>query len=196
MHNRLGHRFGRRIDVPIWIEPKSQNTGMMEENNNPCPPGDHLFAYLQRSSDNSIEMDVNASNANPEIFQYTIPPDKTLELHRLNLYVMDGNVRWNRFGGRNKLQNGLLIQVLDSGANIVQHFGTDVEPILKNADFALLGDAQISRLSGKHLLMLDWELVGPMCLAADWVIRFVLRDNLSGLDNFRVMIQGLLHSNP
>lgn len=161
-------------------------------------PEDHLLTHLKRASDNSIQMNIDASLSSPEVFEFVVPSGavfKRLELFQVNLFIVDNNLKWDEFGGQPQLSNGLLIQAFDDQNNIQHNFDTDVQPIRQNSDFVSLAgnSVKVSEAPGLDLLTVEWDLFqtgSSFSLWPNWSFRITVQDNLTSLNLFRSMIQG------
>lgn len=164
---------------------------------------DHVYEYLTRASDETIEMNIDGSGGAIN-FDYIVPAGtvfKNFMFSRINIVLVDGTIRWGQFGGLGSaLANGLLFQVLDDNGVIQQHFGTDVKPIQANEDFiALAGiDSLLTPAAGDDALPVRFSIFKSghrITMFPNWIMRAVVQDNLTGLSAFRMMVQGIFRRN-
>lgn len=162
-------------------------------------PQAHVYEMLQRASDGTTAMNVNGS-VSAVNFDYKVPSGtvyKKFMLSRIDFVIVDGAIRWGQFGGIATLTNGLLVQILDDADVVLQHFATDVHPIVNNEDFGGLAGADnvIILAAGDDALPVRFSIFksgNPMALLPNWRVRVVVQDNLTGLTHFDAMVQGVL----
>jgi hypothetical protein len=163
-------------------------------------PQDHVYAYLARAADGVIDMDVDGSGGD-ESFDYVVPRGtdfSRFRLSRLDVVLVDGSIRWGQFGGLGAaLTNGLLFEIMDVDGVVQQNFGTGQRPIQTNEDFiALAGaDAILILAAGDDAFPVRFSIFKSgnfMTMFPGWTFRVTVRDNLSGLTAFRMMVQGVL----
>ncbi len=163
-------------------------------------PEDHVYEYLRNLSTESAEMNVDG-DPTPINFDWVVPAGtkyKFFVLTRLNFSLIDGAIRWGQFGGLGSaLTNGLLIQAIHQDGTVLQHFGTDRNPIKANEHFANLSgvDNIVAPAAGDDALPVRFTVArsgNKMTLYPDWRIRIVVQDDIDGLSFFRVMVQGIL----
>ena len=162
-------------------------------------PQDHVYRYLTRST-GSIDMNVDGSGAAIN-FDYIVPAGTDYDmfsLSRLNIVLVDGSMRWDQFGGLGSaLANGLLLQLLDDGGTVQQHFDTDRQPVQDNADFGGLAgvDNPLTAAAGPDAMPVRFTVErsgNKPTLFPNWIVRAVVQDNLAGLTKFRIQVQGVL----
>lgn len=162
-------------------------------------PEDHVYEYLRNLSTGSAEMNVDGGT--PANFDWVVPAGtkyKSFALTRLNFSLIDGAIRWGQFGGLGSaLTNGLLIQAIDQDGTVLQHFGTNRNPIKANEHFANLSgvDNIVVPAAGDDALAVRFTIArsgNKMTLLPNWRIRIIVQDDIDGLSFFRVMVQGIL----
>ena len=153
---------------------------------------DYRYKYLKNGS--SIEMNVDGSAVTVN-FDYIVV-DHFANLARMNINLLDGGESPMEFAGLGTaLTNGCLLQIVDiDGTTVLQHFGTDDAPLIKNADFNMLAGVDVTHRPdpGTDLLSIRFSInkVGaPMRLKAGQIIRLVVQDDLTSVSEFRVMAQ-------
>lgn len=166
-----------------------------------------VYEYLVRTSGPAsgsgtlYDMDTNSSLVAPSVFEYQVPAGEVLELSRVNVEMMDGGMRNDRFAGiaAAALANGCLFQVIDTnGTTELLDFLNGI-PIVRNADFAPLSgvDSIIQPAAGDDLLPIRFSIFkagSEMLLTAGQRIRWTNRDNLSTISIFRMAVQATLQS--
>jgi hypothetical protein len=160
-----------------------------------------VFEFLKLNGTGSIEMDVDGTT--PQNFEYIVPTGFTFYLGRINFNIIDGAQAPTKFGGLGAvgtgLTNGLLFQVLNPGLVVQEHFGTDINPIKFNYDFAALAgvDSIVFAAAGDDHFPVRWTIARassgiPMCLPAGYRFRLIVRDDLQAITRFYAMAQGYL----
>lgn len=162
-------------------------------------PQAHVYTLLQRA-DGTVDMNIDGSGG-AVVFDYIVPAGtiyKQFLFSRLNFVVVDGNIRWGRFGGlAAALTNGLLVQALDDNNVIQQHFTTDIHPIRTNEDFGgLAGVDNVIRLAaGDDAMPVRFSIFKSgnlMTMLPNWRVRVVVQDNLSEITHMDGIVQGVL----
>ncbi len=165
-------------------------------------PQDHVFTLLTRS-DGTVAMNIDGSGGAVN-FDYIVPAGtiyKQFLFARINFVIVDGGIRWGRFGGLGAaLTNGLLLQVLDDEDTIQQHFTTDVHPIQTNEDFGGLSgvDTVIRLAAGDDAMPIRFSVFKSgnlMKLLPNWRVRVVVQDDLSAISHMDGIVQGILKTN-
>lgn len=166
-------------------------------------PQAHVYEMLKRISDGTVAMNIDGSGGAVN-FDYIVPAGtiyKQFLFSRINLVIVDGGIRWGRFGGlATALTNGLLIQALDDNNVIQQHFTTDVHPIQTNEDFGgLAGVDNVIRLAaGDDAMPVRFSIFKSgnlMTLLPNWRVRVVVQDDLTGISHLDGIVQGVLKEN-
>lgn len=162
-------------------------------------PQDFVYKYLADPA-GSVDMNIDGSVAAVN-FDYVIPAGtiyKSFMFSRINMVMVDTNIRWGQFGGLGgPLNNGLLFQALDNNGVLLQDFSCGQHNVTTNEDFAALAgvDSIISPAAGDDALPVRFSVFkagNKMTLFPNWRIRVVVQDNLSGLSHFHMMVQGIL----
>ncbi len=162
-------------------------------------PEDMVYRHLTRTSDGTIDMNIDGSAGIN--FDYQVPLGtvyKQFQLSRVNITIVDTGMRNDRFGGlAAALVNGVLFQILDDGGAVTQHFDTDRSPVTVNSAFACLAgiDAIIEPAAGPDMIPVRWSLLKAgrkIQMLPGEIFRTRIQDNLAALDVFRICIQGVL----
>lgn len=162
-------------------------------------PEDYVYFHLTTAA-GAFDMNVDGS-AVPVNFDFVVPAGtryKTFSFSRINFELVDGAMRWDRFGGLGGgLANGLLLQIVDNNNAIRQDFDTTRRPIMTNSDFSPLAgiDNLLTAAAGPDAMPIRFSIFKAgrtMTLFPNWRIRLVVRDDLRNIDLFRTMIQGIL----
>lgn len=178
----------------------------VETSQNAVVPSNFVYEFLswvsgpKSATTNNWDMNTNSGTGvpAPSIFEYTVATGQTFKWSRVNMELVDGSMQVNKFGGIATLANGCLFQVIDTdGTTVLEHFGTDLQPIQRNADLSVLAgvDSVIQPAAGDDMLPIRFTIAkagAPMELSAGQIIRWINQDNISGLTVFRMMIQGTL----
>ncbi len=162
---------------------------------------DHVFQYLLRASDLAYDLAVDGS-VTPQNFDYRIPAGtkyKKFQLVRVCMLFADASMRYDRFlGFAALLPNGMLFQVVDiDGTTIIQHFGTDIVPLISTASFSNLAgvDAVFAGEAGPNILPIRWTIEksgNKMTLYPNQIFRCVVQDDLTPATGIQIMVQGIL----
>ena len=162
-------------------------------------PSHFVFKLFTRLSGpaGTAEYDMNTdSDATASIFQYIVPVGQTHLIQRINFQLVDASVGALDFGGINGgLTNGLSIGAHNKETGLMIDF-LDGMKIKFNTDFSLLAgaDIQITELTGEDQLPIRWTIAkagAPFRLQAQESLRITINDDLSPLDIFRAMVQGV-----
>jgi hypothetical protein len=153
----------------------------------------YLFEYLKNGT--SIEMNVDASTT-AATFSYAPATNVECSITRLNLYMVDANIRADGFGGLSALGTGLLLRIVRDGTDTVDF--TAEAPITRTIQL-------VPMMGGQHRVT-DVAGVGDDTFAIRWefenygkdlylsgghdVLQVVVRDDLTGLTEFRMAING------
>lgn len=154
---------------------------------------DFLYKYLR----NGGSADMNVDGTVPAIFEYIVPAGKNVWLYRMNVEGHNGSITRDNFLGITALTVGLKFEVLDDQDNVLIDF-TDGFPIKITTEFsALCGvDSQIdTRGGGEDGIAIRWtfEKAGePIFLLEGYKFRATVQDNLIGISQLRMMLQGLI----
>ncbi len=141
----------------------------------------------------------DAFNMNPNtaaVFAYTVPEQTEVRIARLNIAIVDDDPTLSTFGGVPTLTNGVLVDVMDrDGLSILDLTGG--RPLTQNADFLYLAGIDMEILTGAGLdaVKMRYSLFkagANLRMKAGDEIRFTIQDDLSGLGQFRCMVQGIM----
>ena len=153
----------------------------------------HIFKLL-RDDAGSYNLNVDGDNL-PRAFFYA--PEDTVIIVRVIFNMVDNGMQPTTFGGiQAGIAGGLEVTQQDTEGNVLLDF-LDGVPIRRNADFSRLAgrDAEIQRSPGADHLAVRWTIGAhgtgePLRLWRGQRFVVAVRDNLSSLDSFRVVIQG------
>jgi hypothetical protein len=156
--------------------------------------------YLQHVSGPTGSDDNNmvtvASPGDSSVFAYTVPVQTEVRIARMNLGIVDAAPTLTKFGGIAALTNGVLMDVTDrNGLSILDL--TAGRPVVQNADYLYLAgiDMEIATGMGLDVVKVRYSLFksgANLRLKAGEQIRFTIQDDLTGIDQFRCMVQGLM----
>jgi hypothetical protein len=160
-------------------------------------PADLIFRLLVDES-GSNDMAANASS-DPITFRYVVPEGHAALIERICIAILDASSVPSKWGGVS-LTNGITFKVHDSSGTVICDF-SDGEPIRSTAEMALLtGDAAtVDTAAGIDQIGLRWELSRagkPVILTSGQYFAAKLSDNYSGMDFFKIMVQGFYHVSP
>jgi hypothetical protein len=157
-----------------------------------------VYSFL--SNGGSVAMNVDGS-ATPVNFDHVA--STTEQIHSCHIHIVDLGITSDGFGGLLTLTNGLLFQVLDTdGSTVIQTFGTDTHPIKQNFDFNHLAGNRVDRDfagGGDDVYVVDWDFNhagAELLLRAGQTFRCVVRDNITGLTELTMTLNGFKHSIP
>ena len=166
--------------------------------------GKGLYAYTTHKSgpevvgDNANMATVGATIAAPSIFEYTVPPSTEMRIARLNYAIIDTGLQLVRFGGIAALTNGCLLDIVNAdGLSLLDL--TAGRPFTSNADFLYSAgiDMEIDTGGGGALDVVKvrfslFKAGRNIILKAGHSVRWTIRDDLTGIDQFRCQVQGLM----
>ncbi len=161
-------------------------------------PNKFVYEYVEHvsgpSGGDGTNMNGNASLGDPSIYELDVGIHWLLA--RINMGIFDAGPTFAKFGGIAALTNGVQILIVDNDGVVLQDF-TGGRPITKNADFNYLAgiDSVIDTSAGQDLVRIRFTILRAgdnMLLLPGHKIRFVIQDDLSGIDEFRAMGQGLI----
>lgn len=158
-------------------------------------PDDMILKYLRVDGTGSVEMAVDGS-ATPVNFDLICPGP--CRLHLMTIFIQDQGIKADEFGGLGSaLTNGLLIEVRDDKDNLLLD-PTDGTPIKANAAFSSLtgSDLVFQDAAGmsQDLFTALWIINATgagLWMDKNWLIRFVVRDDLTSLNFFRCFVHGV-----
>ena len=160
-------------------------------------PGDIFYNYMRHTSGpapaESFNMNSVASLVAPSIYEVSLGTEWLLNRFAIGIFA---NMPTSaKFGGIAELTNGCLLQVVDEDDAVLVDF-TAGEPIKKNADFNYLTgiDTVIDISQGVDFVRVRFtvaEAGQDMLIGKDQKVRFVVRDDLTGIIDMRCMCQGI-----
>jgi len=134
----------------------------------------------------------------PSVFIYQVPEGKIFYMSRINFLITDANIRPDLFGGIAALSVGCLAKIVNARNEVLINF-CDGRPIQSNGHFAYLAGADIQQVAGTSTdtLPIRWSLFKAFAgralkLTAGQKFQWTNQDALTGLDEFRAMVQGWL----
>lgn len=136
------------------------------------------------------------SDPTPTLARYTVPDGSDLRLARINFIIADASIGTLEFGGLSQLTNGCLFRILDETESVIFDF-FDGLPIVSNCDFSNLAgvDSLPATVAGVDGLPIRFTISRAgyhMRLKSGWSLEWVNQDDISGLNRFRIMVQGVL----
>ncbi len=156
-------------------------------------PTDAVIRRYFRNSTNKVDMNVNGS-VTPVEYKFVVPTGGEFLLLGMRVGLIDARLDPNKFGDIARLSRGLDFELRDDQNAVVLDL-TDGEKIKRNADFAMIDGGDFSRIEGSAnaLLLSSWVASGddePIILPAGSSIVAVVRDNLTKLEFFRMLVKG------
>ncbi len=175
----------------------------IEDKPRTLPPDQFLNSFLGHESgpegSDEFNMNCNASEPTPSIFSVTIPPSLEAKVSRIHVVIVDNNPLFTTFGALATLSKGVLVQIVNSANEVLLNCHGQ-RPIQSNADFAAINgvDMQIQMDNGgphntPDIVQISFNIFesgAHMLLDQGQKIRFVIQDDLRGLDAFRAVVQG------
>lgn len=149
----------------------------------------------QSASGNDYDLDTNSSLGTPSVFEYQVPAFTTIDFTRCTLFMTDGNIGPNAFGGLAALSNGCLFEIIDDdGSSVLLDF-LDGVPLTTNDQFTKLAgiDTVATFAAGDDFFPIRFTMAKAgkkMRLTAGQRIRWTNRDDVSGITRFQFMVQG------
>ena len=141
------------------------------------------FLYSKLSNGGSFDMGVDGSVSN-QSFSYTVPPDKSITIHTVTLFILSGsNFNYDEFGDESELTNGIQFNI----------GGVEVFNIKNNLDIASnFLNVQSSFLGSnlRRFIMGVFDFKTPVMVQSDEVIEMIVRDNLTGIEYIEASIKG------
>ena len=130
------------------------------------------------------------------VFIYQVPNGKVAYISWFNILIQDGNITPDKFGGISALSNGCLVKLVSSADAEVIDF-CDGVAITTNSRFALLAGADIVPVAGTavDVMPIRWTVAKafagrPLKMVDQQKFQWTNRDDMTGLSEFRVMVQG------
>lgn len=160
-------------------------------------PGKHVFKFVVGVglTQNIQNMNVNATGMTPSVFQYEVPANKVLVARKINFILTDAAFTPIKFGGIAALANGVKVTVTD-GSDVELLDFLDTLTIKNNIEFGLLAGANINIGSALDGMTVGWTLSDTghgLILTEGEKIKVSIQDDLTGLTEFRAMVQGVLY---
>ena len=138
----------------------------------------------------SIDLNVDGS-VTPVDFTVEAPSGKIWYIHRVTILIEDIGTSFARFGGITSLTNGVDFKISQNGLS-EELLGN----IKKNSEFYLFSKNIISESSTTDLLVIHIdikELSGSVFILNETlndIFTVTINDNLTGLNTFRVLLNG------
>lgn len=197
-----GNSFGLQ-NSPIAIE--SVTGSAITVIDDTVIPENYIYQYLLRTEgpqsalgvDYELNTNSNLTVTGTSTFEYEVPTGSVFGLTRFNIIFLDGGIRPNRFGGVGALTNGCLFRIIDTdGTTLLKDFTNNV-PLKRNVEWAALAgvDTIILDAAGDDMLPIRFTVTkagSSMKMVTGQKIRWVNRDDLSGITTFRIMVQGTI----
>lgn len=148
---------------------------------------------IQPLKDNQGDISMNVDGSvTPRSFRYTVPDHGHMTLLRLVFVIVDDDIRATRFGGLPALTNGVLVSIKNAEGEVQLEW---ITPFKMNYEWLLLsGNAnniQDSLFPNRNdILQFSWpiyQLGVSLTLEHGDYIEILIRDDLRGLTDFRVM---------
>ncbi len=166
--------------------------------------GKMLFVYVTHKSGPAVGGDTEnmatagATPGTPSIFEYTVAPNTEMRVARLNFAIVDQALQLVRFGGITALTNGCLLDIVDAnGLSLLDMTGG--RPFMANSDFLYAAgiDMEIDEGGGGALDVVKvrfslFKAGRNVVVKAGESIRWTIRDDLTGIDQFRCQVQGTM----
>ena len=155
-------------------------------------PGDSLHKFLTRTSgpagaDAQDMITVStAITSGMSVFEYEVPTAKIANIETATISVADTSITPTKFGGLAALTNGCLAQLVDTDDSVLIDL-TDGLAITNN--IRLMSIPMFSAISGT-LVRANWMFSPLLYLTAGQKFRWTNRDDLTGLQEFRISIHG------
>jgi hypothetical protein len=167
------------------------------------PPTEILVKNLANIVGGHHDLNVDGSST-PQSFRYTVPAGKVFIWSRSVIHISDTNVEYHNFAGLGTtLTNGIGVYIKDTNDAILTNF-MNGEMLNATVQFAHLAASDFERVQSgigvdPDLLVLRWSLSKSgfvPYLTAGQYVEFLIQDDLTGLDEFHVVVQGRLVDAP
>lgn len=172
------------------IAPPGQGSSLVSIQVTGIPANRYIYSHLRNAG--SPDMRVNGS-VTPVNFDLQI--NALWYLYQLNVIISDAGMTALKFGGIAALTNGVRIQILASDETLIidLHESTGIKMNIDWFDLASIGSViQDFPTSDIFKVGIPLERGGvPMELKADSIIRFIIQDDLTALDYFEVIANGI-----
>lgn len=156
--------------------------------------GGHVYQLLEDGGSSDMAVD---GSSTPVEFEFLVPVNTWVDLAQFNIVLTDVAVTNDKFGALTALTNGVTIEIIDVDTTTVLFDFTATRPIRTNTDFALYAGVS-AKLAGGGLVdavLVEWPLQSSgavLRVLGGQLIRATVNDNLTGLNTFGILIQGLL----
>ncbi len=171
MANQNVHRFVQAVAIADW-----------------------KVVHLKNGDVEDMSVDGSSTVVN---YDYTVPDGKVLHLHTMSYLIVDGAIEAAGFGGLVALTNGCLLQILQPDDTVDIDFTADL-PYKRHAGIGLFAGAEhvldtVGAGDDSLTLHQIMDATGAgISVPQNCTIRFVVRDDLTGLTEFFALVQGLL----
>ena len=155
--------------------------------------GGFIFSFLRAIG--STRLNTNAAGS-AVTYSYTVPSTRSAHISRCNMVLLDADQYPGRFGGVTSLTTGCKFITLEADGSQAFDF-LDGETIKMNADFTLLAgtdnnvDAGPTN-AGRYVRWTIAKAGQALRLRGGEGIGVVVQDDLSGLVDFKILVQGVL----
>lgn len=160
------------------------------------PPSGMVFKHLINAG--NTEMSVDGS-VTPVAFQAIVPSGKQWKIERVNMYLLDGGIRHDRFAGlAGGLANGLRFTAVDADNTTELIDFLDGQPILINAHFTKLAGVDnmlVGIAGGDDQIQIRWTMSksgAPLLLTAGQRLSVTVQDDLTSITSMSALIQGVV----
>ena len=159
---------------------------------------DEVFsAHLYNGVDTEMDVDGSSTAVN---FKHVVPANEVHFLEEMVVHLLDGTVNLDKFGGLDKLSNGIVIGFYNSDDELILD-PTDGHPITELADFSIFSGSFIEKVVGnvddvfESTWMVEQSYGGPLRMGEGNYLQFKIQDNLTELTEFHVFVHGSKISN-
>lgn len=152
------------------------------------PNASFVFDFLENGGSNDLA--VNGS-VTAQSFRYTSPVGFSFLMKDVNFVISSANNTENKFGGITALTNGITFKLYDSEGTLLNDF-LGGETIQKNSDFYLLASASPSFTDVVAVNFNILDTGASIALPPGGYVEVLVQDDLSGLGEFRISVNGLL----
>ncbi len=163
--------------------------------NNVWPPENFLIEFLRHKD--SIEINVDGS-VEPVDYEYRVPVGRQAVLTQINIILTHTTIDPSTFGALSELKEGIRLSFRDANDAVLRDL-TGGRAIVRNADWRILAEVKTqSRLGsmGSDAISVQWNFprtnAAAAVLKSGECLQLRVQDDLSSLDLFRCMVQGLL----
>lgn len=161
-----------------------------------------IYKYLRLSTaDTGVEMNVNGAGGSPKSFDFVMTDsDESILgawITRINFVAMNAAMSADDFFGLTALSTGVTIKVYDTDL-VTELLNFTPIPIKFATDFISLSGSDTNFINtqggGDDASSIRWTLSktgAPLFLLKGQMIRMTISDDLTGITQFRAMIQGI-----